>query len=99
MHNNTIPVAFKNCTLLTKCIIKIDGTTIDDAEDLDLIMSMYNLIKYSSNYFHRTGTLWFYSKHEATNFNANIESTLMLLNLSSIILNQKTKSRTEIIKF
>ena len=75
MYNNTIPVAFKNCTLLTKCIIKIDGTTIDDAEDLDLVMSMYNLIKYSSNYFHRTGTLWFYSKHEATNFNANIEST------------------------
>ena len=28
----------------TKCITKIDGTTIDDAEDLYLIMPMYNLI-------------------------------------------------------
>ena len=27
---------------------KIDLTTIDDAEDLDLVMLMYNLIKYSS---------------------------------------------------
>ena len=29
--------------LLTKCITKIVGTTIDDAEDLDLVMRMYKL--------------------------------------------------------
>ena len=28
--------AFTNCALFTKCITKIDGATIDDAEDLDL---------------------------------------------------------------
>ena len=33
-------VAFKNCALFSKCITKIDGTTLDDAEDLDLVMSM-----------------------------------------------------------
>ena len=33
---------------------------------------MYNLIAYSSNYFETTGSLWFYSKHEATNVNADI---------------------------
>ena len=31
-------VLFKNCTSFTECITKIDGTTIDDAEDLDLVM-------------------------------------------------------------
>ena len=36
--------AFKNCAPFTKCIIKNDGTTIDDAEGLDLVMPMYNLI-------------------------------------------------------
>ena len=36
--------SFKNCAPFTKCITKIDETTIDDAEDLDLIMSTYNLI-------------------------------------------------------
>ena len=51
---------------------KIDGTTIDDAEDLDLVMPMYNLIGYSSNYFETTGSLWSYSKDEATNSNADI---------------------------
>ena len=31
-------VAFKNCAPFTKCITKIDGTAIDDAADLDLVM-------------------------------------------------------------
>ena len=49
--------AFKNCAPFTKCITKIDGTTIDDAEDLDIVMPMYNLIEYSSNYSETTGNL------------------------------------------
>ena len=63
---------------------KIDETTIDGAEDLDLVMPMYNLIEYSSNHSETMGSLWFYSKDEATDFNANIASTD---NLSSIRLN------------
>ena len=39
--------AFKNCAPFTKCITKIDGAIINDAEDLDLVMPMYNLIEYS----------------------------------------------------
>ena len=52
-------VTFKNCAPFTKCITKIDGT-IGDAEDLDLVMLMYNLIEYISNYSETTGSLWFY---------------------------------------
>ena len=40
-------VAFKICATFTKCITKIDGATIDDAEDLDIVMPMYNLIECS----------------------------------------------------
>ena len=65
-------VAFKNCAPFTKCVTKITGTTIDDAEDLDLVMPMYNLIEYSSNYSETTGSVWFYSKGEATHFNIDI---------------------------
>ena len=36
---------------------------------------MYNLIEYSSNYSKTTGSLWFYSKNGATNFNADIANT------------------------
>ena len=34
---------------------------------------MYNLIEYSSNYSEITGSLWFYSKYQAINFDADIE--------------------------
>ena len=44
---------------------EIDVTAIDDGEDLDLVMSMLNLIEYSSNYLEKTSSLWFYSKDEA----------------------------------
>ena len=54
---NATQISFKNCAPFTKCIKKIDETTIDDAEDLDLVMSMYNLIKYSSNYSETTLSL------------------------------------------
>ena len=49
-----------------------DGTTIDDSEDIDFVMPLYNLLEYSSNYSNTTGSLWFYSKDEVTNFDADI---------------------------
>ena len=55
-------VAFKNCAPFTKSFTKIDRTTIDDTEDLDLFLPMYSLIEYSSNYSEATANLWFYSK-------------------------------------
>ena len=39
-------VSIKNCALFTKCITKRDATTIDDAEDLYLVMPIYNLTEY-----------------------------------------------------
>ena len=59
----------------TKCIIKIDGTTIDEAEDLDLVMPKYNLLEYSSNYSDTTSSLPFYSKDEVNNFGNVIANT------------------------
>ena len=41
---------FRNCVPFTKSNTKIDGTTIDDAENLNLVMSMYSLLKYTSSY-------------------------------------------------
>ena len=44
--NNPTPVAFKNCAPFTMFITKTDGRTIHDSEDLNLVMLIYNLIKY-----------------------------------------------------
>ena len=43
-HNFTTKVAFTNCAPFTKSITKIDGTIIDDAEDLDLIIPTNNFL-------------------------------------------------------
>ena len=59
----------------TKCIPKTNGTTIDDGEDLDLVMPMYNFLEYRSNYSETTGSFWFYSKDEATKFDADVVNT------------------------
>ena len=37
-------VIFKNCTPFTKCINRVNGTDIDNAQDIDIVISMYNLI-------------------------------------------------------
>ena len=68
-------VAFKNCAPLTRCITKIDGTTIHDPENLDLVMPMFNLLEYSSNYSETTGGLWIFSKDVATNSKVDIANT------------------------
>ena len=39
-------VIFKNCAPFTKCISKINYTEIDNAQDIDIVIPMYNLLKY-----------------------------------------------------
>ena len=65
-NNNTYgkKLAFKNNAPFNSCITKINNTLIDNAEDLDIVMPMYNLIEYSKNYRKTTGSLWNYYRHE-----------------------------------
>ena len=49
-NNNNKEVAFKNNAPFINCISKINGIKIDNAENLDVVMPMYNLLEYSKNY-------------------------------------------------
>ena len=60
-------VAFKNNAPFINCISKINGVQIDNAEDLDVVMPMYNLLEYSKNYWKITGSLWNYYRNESSN--------------------------------
>ena len=51
-------VAFNSCEPFIKCILKPDRTTIDDNENLDLVMLLHNLLENSSNYSNTTGSFW-----------------------------------------
>ena len=50
--NTNKKVKFKNCAPFTNCISKINNAQIGDAEYIDIVMSMYNLIVYSDNQKH-----------------------------------------------
>ena len=56
LGHNVTQLVFNNFVPFTKCITKSDGTTVDDAEDLGLVMLLQNLLEYSSNYFETTGS-------------------------------------------
>ena len=57
-------LAFKNNAPIVSCTSKINNTLIDNAEDLDVIMPMYNLLEYSKKYSKTTGSFWNYYRDE-----------------------------------
>ena len=71
-NNTNKKVIFKNCAPFTNCLSEINNMQIDNAKDIDIVMSMYNLIEYSHNYAKTTGSLWQYCKDiPARNANNN----------------------------
>ena len=54
------PLILKNIAPFISCITRINGELIEDADDLDIVMSMYNLLEYSKNYRKTIGSLYNY---------------------------------------
>ena len=54
------PLILKNNAPFVSCIKRINGELIEDADDLDIIMPMYNLLEYSKNYRKTMGSLYNY---------------------------------------
>ena len=57
-------IAFKNKAPFASCILKINNTLNDNAEDLDIAIPMYNLLEYSKNYRKTTVSFWNYYRDE-----------------------------------
>ena len=71
-------LVFKNNAPSINCISKINGLKIDNAEDLDVVMPMYNLLEYSKNYRKTTGSLWNYYRDEPNSgINGGINYSIM----------------------
>ena len=67
-------LAFKNNAPFISGISKINNVLIDNAEALDIVMPMSNLIEYSKNYEKTTGSLWNYYRDIPTDPVTNSES-------------------------
>ena len=57
-------LAFKNNRSFISCISKINNTLIDNAEDLNVVMPLYDLVQYSKDYRKTTRSLWNYYRDE-----------------------------------
>ena len=60
-------LTFKNNAPFISRISKINNTFVDNAEDLDVVMQMYNLLEHSDDYFITSGSLWNYYRDEVNN--------------------------------
>ena len=69
---NATRLALKNCAPFTKCNLEINDEHVDTAENLDIVMPMYNVIKYSDNYQDSSGTLYQYKRDEPPDNNVNL---------------------------
>ena len=58
------PLILKNNAPFVSCITRINGELIEDADDLDIVMPMYNLLEYSKNYKKTIGSLYNYYRDE-----------------------------------
>ena len=62
---NATRLALKNCAPFTKCNLEINDEHVDTAENLDIVMPMYNLIEYSDHYQDSSATFYQYKQDEA----------------------------------
>ena len=60
--NANTRLALKNCAPFTN--LEISDEHVDTAENLDIVMPMYNLIEYSDNYQDSSATLYQYKRDE-----------------------------------
>ena len=61
-NNTNKKVILKNCALYTNYKSKISNAQIDNTQDTDIVVPVYNLIEYSNNYSRTSGSLWKYWK-------------------------------------
>ena len=67
------PVILKNNAPFVSCITRINNELIEDADDLDMVMPMYNLLEYSKNYRKTIGSLYNYYRDQL-NDDANLNN-------------------------
>ena len=65
------PIAFKKSAPFRRCVTHVNDEHVETAENLDIIMPVYNLLEYSGNYADSTGSLWQFKRDEQNMNNGN----------------------------
>ena len=89
------PVILKNNAPFISCITKINNVLIENAEDLDVVMPMYNLLEYSKNYRKTIGSFCNYYRDELNNNQNN--SDIANFNNRTVVNSEAFKYKNKII--
>ena len=91
-------VAFKNCHPFVPSEIHLKDEHIENSDNLDIIMNMYNLIEYSDNYSDSTATLYQFKRQEQAYEDDNIKviAELTVDKLSAFKYNSNLLGTTQI---
>ena len=91
-------ITFKENDPLRSCISKIYNTVLDNAENFDIVMPLYNLLEYSDNYSMISGSLWNYYRDEINvSANGNNDADNYRINDNKTITSKSFKYKTKII--
>ena len=85
---------FKNNAPFRSCITKINNIIVDNAEDLDIVMPIYNLLEYGDYYFMTSGSLWNYYRDEISDDENNNDDNDNRINNSKTIKDKNNREHT-----
>ena len=88
------PLILKNNVPFVSCITRINGELIEDADDLDIVMSMYNLLEYSKNYRKTIGSLYNYYRDELSDDADNNFDNIKVVNSNTFKYKNKIIGNT-----
>ena len=74
---------FKSNAPFINCTSKINDLKIDNAEDLDVVIPIYNFFEYSKNYRKTRGSLWNYYRDEPNSDTDDSEIMYSIINSKS----------------
>ena len=95
--NKNRKLIVKNNAPFVSCITRINGELIEDADDLDVVMPMYNLLEYSKNYRKTIESLYNYYRDEWTNDNIpanNVFNNIRVVNSNTFKYKNKMIGNT-----
>ena len=75
-------VTFKNCTPFVKYVTHINDEHVENADNLDMVMPMHNLIEYSDNYSDTSRSSWHF-KWDEQNMNDENPANVITADSSS----------------
>ena len=82
-ENANTNVVFKNCAPFTRRVTHINDEHVETAENLYIIMPMYNLLEYSGSYANYSGSLWQFKRDAQNMTNAGNPDNFVTANSSS----------------